>query len=93
MPAPWRGPCAGPIGVLRVPLGSSFVTLLGVHLPPRVPECAGGTDAAVVKSAALVREGRLVADLGPGRAGDAVVVAGDLGSDGRKLKPFVSVGL
>ncbi len=93
VPAPWGGPCVGPIGVLRVPLGSAFVTVLGVHLPARAPECSGTTDAAVVKLASLFREGRLIAAFGPGRAGDAVVVAGDLGSQGRKLRPFVTAGL
>ncbi len=91
--APWGGPCVGPIGVLRVPLGSSFVSVLGVHLPSRLPECSGTTDAAVRKLASLVRDGRLVAAFGPGQAGDAVVIAGDFGSEGRKLNPLVAVGL
>lgn len=93
VPALWGGPCVGPMAVSRLTLGATQVAMIGVHLPPRVPVCESSTDGAVLALAGLVKEGRLVRDLGPARAGDAVILAGDLGSQKKQLDPLRAVGL
>ncbi|GDX79822.1 hypothetical protein LBMAG42_16330 [Deltaproteobacteria bacterium] len=93
IPAAWKGPCVGPMVVGRFELGRGPVALIGVHLPPRVPNCEATTDAAVAALAVLVSNGRLVADLGPAKAGDAVILAGDLNSYDKKLAPLRVAGL
>ena len=93
VPAPWSGPCLGPVGVARMAVGSGFVAALGVHLPPRLPECEGTTDVAIAALAAWVKDGKLAADVGPAHAGDPVVLLGDFNTDGKKLSPLRAVGL
>lgn len=93
VPAPWKGPCVGPMAVGRFELGRGPVALIGVHLPPRVPNCEATTDAALASLAAVVANGRLLVDLGPAKAGDAVIIAGDLNSSDKKLGPLRAVGL
>lgn len=93
VPAPWGGPCVGPLAVARFPLGGANVAVIGVHLPPRVPVCEASTDGAMAALAGLVKGGRLGADLGPARAGDPVVIAGDLNSEKKQLAPLRAAGL
>ncbi len=91
--APWKGPCVGPMAVGRFVLGRGPVAVIGVHLPPRVPNCEATTDAAIASLAVLVADGRLLADVGPAKAGDAVILAGDLNSADKKLAPLRVAGL
>lgn len=93
VPAPWKGPCVGPMAVGRFELGRGPVAVIGVHLPPRVPNCEATTEAAVASLAVLVADGRLLVDLGPAKAGDAVIIAGDLNSYDKKLAPLRVAGL
>lgn len=57
---------------------SRNITFLGVHAPPPVPSCKGTNLPYLEALAALLAAGRLREDLGPGRKGDPVLLAGDL---------------
>jgi hypothetical protein len=93
MEPPWTAPCSGPIVVGRFSAGEVSQVVIGVHLPSRLPACGGGGDVALKALAGQIEAGRLRADLGPGRAGDGVVVAGNLNAAGRQLAPLWAVGL
>ena len=93
LPPAWAGPCATPFGVVRFSVGSQHLSVLAVHLPSRMPACEATNDGAVSNLAGLVGGGKLVADLGVGRAGDLVVVAGNLNAAGKQLAPLRAAGL
>ena len=67
--------------------------VIGGHLPSRLPACGDGGARAVSALAGLLEGGRLKSAFGPGQAGDAVVLAGNLNASGRQLAPFVAAGL
>ncbi len=75
---PVPGPCAMPMAVARIKHQQAYLTLLGVHAPPPIRACEGLTQPTLVALAGMIEAGRLSRDLGPGRAGDPVIVAGDL---------------
>jgi hypothetical protein len=78
VPALTHGTCTMPLSVTRIGSGESALTLLGVHAPPRSSGCVDSLEPNVRALAELVAGGHLARDLGAGRAGDRVVVAGDL---------------
>lgn len=75
---PVPGPCAMPLAVARIKHGRGHLTLLGVHAPPPIRVCEGLTQPTLMSLAGMIEAGRLIRDLGPGRSGDPVIVAGDL---------------
>ncbi len=93
VPAPWSSACSGPLAVGRFSAGEGSLVVIGAHLPSRLPACGEGGKLAVRALAALVEGGRLRAPFGPGKPGDAVVVAGNLNTGGRQLAPLVASGL
>ena len=76
VPAPWGGPCVGPLAVGRFPLGGANVAVVGAHLPPRVPACEASTDAAMAALAGLVKGAKPPKILGNGKVEKKVAVKG-----------------
>ncbi len=78
--AAWVSPLVGsadqrmPLAVVRLP----GACLLGLHTPPPAPKDASGIGPHTRWIASFIQEGRLKRSLGPCRAGDGVVAAGDL---------------
>ncbi len=66
---------AMPLALVRL---SSGLCLLGIHGPPPAPYDPTGLGPYVARIADAIAGGRMVRDWGPCRAGDGVVVAGDL---------------
>jgi endonuclease/exonuclease/phosphatase (EEP) superfamily protein YafD len=77
-PTPVPGPCPMPIATVRLRAGHEWISLLGVHAPPPIEECEETNLPTLRFFAELVDRGRLVNDLGAGRRGDRVLLAGDL---------------
>ena len=80
VPEPLPGPCAFPVPVVRVPLGETYVAVLGMHAPPPLELCNDSTQDTLIALAGWLTDGRLNRDLPPARAGDPVVVLGDFNS-------------
>jgi len=77
-PTPVPGPCPMPIATARIHTGGEWVSLLGVHAPPPIPECEDTNLPTLRFLAGVVEHGRLATDLGAARRGDRVILAGDL---------------
>lgn len=75
--SPYTGPCSIPILTASLLFKGELITLLGVHAPPPVKACKGGTDQAISDFAGLVEDGRLSRNFGAGRKGDPVILLGD----------------
>ena len=73
-----EGPCPMPIATVRIRSDREWVTLLGVHAPPPIELCEETNLPTLRFLAEIVEDGRLRADLGAGRAGDRLILAGDL---------------
>lgn len=65
-----------PLAVVRLPGGAGC--LLGLHTPPPAPKDASGIGPHTRWIASFIEGGRLKRSLGPCRAGEGVVAAGDL---------------
>lgn len=65
-----------PLAVVRLP--GRAVCLLGLHTPPPAPLRATGIGPHTRWIAGFIEQGRLARSLGPCRAGDGVIAAGDL---------------
>ncbi|MCB9508525.1 MAG: endonuclease/exonuclease/phosphatase family protein [Myxococcales bacterium] len=76
VPPPVKGACQPGVAAVRLDVGQAHVALLGAHFAP--PACTDVTGSALDACAAWIGEGRLLRDVGPCRAGDAVLVLGDL---------------
>jgi endonuclease/exonuclease/phosphatase (EEP) superfamily protein YafD len=66
--------CGMPMALLRL---KASLCVVGVHVPPPVPVCATGVRPYVREIHSHIRDGRIVENWGPCRAGDPVLVAGD----------------
>lgn len=66
--------CSMPVGFLRI---EEAICLIGIHVPPPVPICATGRRPYVDWVVQRIQDGRIAADVGPCRQGDAVLAAGD----------------
>lgn len=66
--------CSMPVGFLRI---EEAVCLIGIHVPPPVPICATGRRPYVDWVVQRIEDGRIAADVGPCKRGDAVLAAGD----------------
>ena len=66
--------CSMPVGFLRI---EEAICLIGIHVPPPVPICATGRKPYVDWVVQRIEDGRVAADVGPCRQGDAVLAAGD----------------
>jgi len=77
-PTPVAGPCRMPIATVRVRDGGDWFSLVGVHAPPPIEECADTNLPTLRFLARSVRDGRLATDLGVAHRGDRVILAGDL---------------
>lgn len=75
---PLFSPCHMPFLVSRLHVDGRDLAFLGVHAPPPVPSCRGTNGPYLEALAALVADGRLREDLGHGRRGDPLLLAGDL---------------
>lgn len=71
------GPCPLPVATVRLRLGATRLSVLGVHAPPPIEGCYGTNEPTLRWLGSLVAGGRLVRDLGAAREGDPVVLAGD----------------
>lgn len=93
--SPVFGPCRMPLATVRVRYHSSFVTVVGVHVPPPIPACEETTDPTITSIGEWIQDGRLIHSIGAGRAGDSVIVAGDFNafSFNVALKGLVERGL
>lgn len=93
--APVSSPCMLPVGVARLDLDGITFCLIGVHAPPPVPSCKGANLPTLEAMADWFAKGRLVADLGPARKGDKVILAGDFNAmpSGRGISRLSESGL
>lgn len=80
VPGPISGPCPIPGATIRLRMGSGWLSILAVHVPPPVGACAEMTEATLLWAGARIDRGRLLQDIGTARAGDPAVVVGDLNS-------------
>ena len=76
--SPVNGPCKIPIGTVRLQYKKNFYTIIGLHAPPPIEACKNTTEPTIRAVAKWIANGRLTKDIGAGRAGDLVIVAGDL---------------
>lgn len=83
--------CSMPVSVARV----SGICLLGVHVPPPVPLCAGGAAPYVAELTRHIAGGRMSEGWRVCAAGDPVVVVGDLNGvpGGDSHRAFLQRGL
>jgi endonuclease/exonuclease/phosphatase family metal-dependent hydrolase len=70
--------CRFPIATLRVETNQGPVAILAVHAPAPGRSCGPDNERALEELRSWVSEGRLTAAIGAARAGDPVIVAGDL---------------
>ncbi|HXV78066.1 MAG TPA: endonuclease/exonuclease/phosphatase family protein [Candidatus Polarisedimenticolaceae bacterium] len=77
-PSPVPGPCAMPVATLRLPRGDRFVSLLGVHAPPPLPECEATNEPTLRYLADQIDAGRLRRPIGAAATSDPLILAGDL---------------
>jgi endonuclease/exonuclease/phosphatase (EEP) superfamily protein YafD len=78
IPSPVLGPCPMPIATARFKLNNQNITLLGVHVPPPVPTCKETTIPTIQKICSWIEKGVLKQNIGIGKKGDTVIIAGDL---------------
>lgn len=78
--APIETPCTLPLGQFRFNWHNKNITLFAIHAPPPVPACKGTTSIYLKSIADWSIEGNLSSDLGVGKAGDHLILAGDFNS-------------
>ncbi|HCS20808.1 MAG TPA: hypothetical protein DIW47_09655 [Bacteroidetes bacterium] len=71
-------PCALPIGQFRFKIKDTPFCLFALHAPPPVTACAGTTDDYLDTIVSWIADGKLNQDIGIGKSGDRVLIAGDL---------------
>ncbi len=71
-------PCSLPIGQFRFKINQTQFCLFAVHAPPPVQACAGTTEGYLEAVVSWISEGKLKQDIGIGKPGDRVLIAGDL---------------
>ena len=67
--------CGMPMSLVRV---NSEVCVMGLHVPPPAPFCALGVEPYVDEMLSHISDGAVSEAWGPCRAGDPIVIAGDL---------------
>ncbi len=75
--SPVKGPCRIPIATLRIRYKQTYYTIFGLHAPPPIPDCKNTTDPTLRVLATWIGNGRLLKNVGAGRKGDPVIIAGD----------------
>ena len=75
---PWEGPCEARVLVARVASAAGPFAFIGAHTPPPIEKCQDTNALAAAALARWIVDGALAKNLGPARAGDPVVLAGDL---------------
>jgi endonuclease/exonuclease/phosphatase (EEP) superfamily protein YafD len=76
--SPVAGPCAMPLTTARIRWGSGWLSLIGVHAPPPIAACGASNARFLAALTSWFADGRLTASAGTARAGDPVVLMGDL---------------
>ena len=77
VPSPVAGPCGMPFATIRLRLGNRWVSVLGVHAPPQIDECAETNEPTLTYLAELVEDGLLQRGIGVARRGDPLILLGD----------------
>ncbi len=95
VPTPIMSLCRMPFAVSRFLFHGVYITFIGAHTPPPVSACHDANRPTLKAMAAWIENGRLKSDLGPGRKGDPVLIAGDLNEyhPSRSLARFSTVGM
>ena len=75
VPSPTPAVCQPGVAAVRLDVDGRKLALLGAHFAP--PACAAISGSALDACATWIRDGRLVRDVGPCRAGDPAIVLGD----------------
>lgn len=75
--APIKTPCTLPLGQLRFKWKETFITLFAIHAPPPVSSCNGTTTPYLKHISGWIQNGKLCTDIGAGKSGDNVILAGD----------------
>lgn len=78
--APIKTPCTLPLGQFRFKWEDNNITLFAVHAPPPVPSCKSTTFDYLEAVANWIENGELLSDLGIGKQGDNLILAGDFNS-------------
>ena len=84
--------CGMPMSLVRV---NSELCVMGLHVPPPAPFCALGVEPYVVEMLSHISDGAVADSWGPCRAGDPLVIAGDLNgvSGGYGYRAIKAAGL
>lgn len=76
--SPVKGPCPIPIATARFKMNNRDITLLGIHVPPPVSACEKTTIPTIQEICSWIEKGVLNQNIGVGKKGDVVIIAGDL---------------
>lgn len=95
LPAPVEGPCRLPLVSMRVLSNTGAVSILGVHAPPPIRECANTTAPTLQMVASWVTQGKVAEKVGVTEEDDPVIVLGDLNAlpQSRGLRTLLRQGL
>lgn len=90
-----KGPCQMPFASASFIINNMRFTIFGVHLPPPLYACQNKTEETIKEIQSWVTDGKLNRDIGSGKKGDRVIIAGDFNtfSFSKIIKKFSKLGL